>query len=117
MASHRRSTHTARKQGVSRKPKTKRVTAQGTKPVLRSATANLAGSETAKRTIGPNSKLGRLLALLRRKEGTTVAEMVEATGWQSHSVRGALSGTIRKKLGLELQSSRIDGVRIYRIAG
>jgi hypothetical protein len=57
-----------------------------------------------------------LLTLLRRKEGSTVAEMVEVTGWQPHSVRGALSGTIRKKLSIELQSSRIDGVRIYRIA-
>lgn len=116
MASHKRSTHTARKQGKSPKPKTKPVTAQGTKPGLRTAAANLSGSEAAKRTIAPNSKLGTLLTLLHRKEGTTVAEMAEATGWQPHSIRGALSGTIRKKLGLAIQSSRTDGVRIYRIA-
>lgn len=117
MASHKRSTRASRKHGVSRKPKTKRVTAQGTKPGLRPAAANLSGSEAARRTIAPSSKLGRLLTLLRREEGSTVAEMVKATGWQPHSIRGALSGTIRKKLGLAIQSSRIDGVRIYRIAG
>jgi hypothetical protein len=83
---------------------------------LRPAAANLSGSEAARRTIAPNSKIGTLLALLRRKEGTTVAEVAKATGWQAHSIRGALSGTVRKRLGLELQSSRIDGVRIYRIA-
>lgn len=117
MASHKRSTRASRKQGKPRKPKTKQVTTQGTRPGLRSTAANLSDTETAKRTIGPNSKLGMLLALLRRKEGTTVAEMVEVTGWQPHSIRGALSGTIRKKLGLAIQSSKIDGVRIYRIAG
>ncbi|MBN9533297.1 MAG: DUF3489 domain-containing protein [Alphaproteobacteria bacterium] len=116
MVSRKRSTHTARKQGKPPKPRTKPVTAQGTKPNRRYTATNVPGSEAAKRTIAPNSKLGTLLALLRREEGSTVAEMVKATGWQPHSIRGALSGTVRKKLGLELQSSKIDRVRIYRIA-
>jgi Protein of unknown function (DUF3489) len=47
----------------------------------------------------------------------TIAEAVTATGWQPHSVRGALSGTVRKKLGLAITSEPVDGRgRVYRIA-
>lgn len=57
-----------------------------------------------------------LLGLLRRPEGATVAEMQEATGWQPHSVRGALSGLIGKKLGHKVASTKEDGRgRVYRI--
>ena len=46
----------------------------------------------------------------------TIAEAVVATGWQSHSVRGAMSGTLRKKLGLTITSEAVDGRgRVYRI--
>ena len=64
----------------------------------------------------PSGKIGALLALLRREGGATLADMTSATGWQAHSVRGALAGTIKKKLGLELTSAKLDGVRTYRIA-
>jgi hypothetical protein len=57
-----------------------------------------------------------LLVLLRRSEGATVAEMQAATGWQPHSVRGALSGLIRKKLGHEVMSAKEERGRVYRIA-
>ena len=58
-----------------------------------------------------------LLALLRRPEGATIADMQEATGWQPHSVRGALSGVIAKKLGHKVASVKEDGRgRVYRIA-
>jgi hypothetical protein len=43
--------------------------------------------------------------------------MVRETGWQPHSVRGFLAGVVRKKLNLNLQSSKLDGERVYRIAG
>jgi hypothetical protein len=56
-----------------------------------------------------------LLALLRRPEGATVAEMQGATGWQPHSVRGALSGLIAKKLGHEVTSTKEERGRVYRI--
>ncbi len=61
------------------------------------------------------SKLDTLEKLLRRKNGTTIAEMVQATGWQQHSVRGALAGAIRKR-GHAVTSDKIDGTRRYRIA-
>jgi hypothetical protein len=58
-----------------------------------------------------------LLQLLNRAEGTTIPELMEATSWQQHSVRGFLAGTAKKKLGLTLTSSKVDGEpRRYRIA-
>ena len=63
------------------------------------------------------TKQAVLIGLLRRRKGMTIAEAVAATGWQPHSVRGALSGTLRKKLGLAIASEPVDGRgRVYRIA-
>ena len=62
----------------------------------------------AKRT-----KQDRVLALL--KEGTTIAAIMKATGWQQHSVRGFLAGVVRKKLSLNLTSNETQTGRIYRI--
>lgn len=65
----------------------------------------------------PGSKHDKILALLRRKLGASLEEMQKVTGWQVHSVRGFLSGTVRKRLGLKLQSSKAkDGERRYTIA-
>lgn len=61
------------------------------------------------------SKQERVLAMLRRNEGTTIAAIMKTTGWQKHSVHGFLAGMVRKKLGLNLQSNAVDGKRIYRI--
>jgi hypothetical protein len=61
------------------------------------------------------SKLDTLVTLLRQPAGTSIAELAAATGWQTHSVRGALAGTLRKK-GHVISSEVIDGVRRYRIA-
>ena len=63
------------------------------------------------------TKHARLLDLLSQPEGATIEEMMQATNWQQHSVRGFLAGTVKKKLGLELTSSKPDGeARRYRIA-
>jgi lambda repressor-like predicted transcriptional regulator len=63
-----------------------------------------------------DTKLARVIAMLRRKEGTTIAQLAKATGWQEHSVRGAMSGAIKKKLGLTVTSLKSGDVRTYRIA-
>jgi len=62
------------------------------------------------------TKHDRILTLLSRREGATIPEMMEASGWQQHSVRGFLAGTVKKKLGFTLTSSKTVGdLRRYRI--
>jgi hypothetical protein len=64
------------------------------------------------------TKQERVLTLLSRAEGATIAEIMTATGWQQHSVRGFFAGTVRRKLGFDLVSACDDaGVRHYRIDG
>ncbi|WP_438725752.1 DUF3489 domain-containing protein [Parasphingorhabdus sp. DH2-15] len=58
------------------------------------------------------SKLDELQALLGAKGGATVAQMAAATGWQQHSVRGAMAGALKKR-GVVITSKKIDGVRRY----
>jgi len=62
----------------------------------------------------PN-KQAKLLDLLRRPAGATIAVLSDASGWQQHSVRGFLAGVVRKKLGLELVSAVEADQRVYRI--
>jgi hypothetical protein len=63
------------------------------------------------------SKQALVIAMLRHPGGATLDEIVDATGWQKHTVRGAISGALKKKLGLAVQSDRRDdGRRAYSIA-
>jgi hypothetical protein len=62
-----------------------------------------------------NSKQARVLGLLRRPSGATIATIMTCTGWQPHTVRGFFAAVVRKKLALRLESEKTDGERVYRI--
>ena len=61
------------------------------------------------------SKTAKILALLERPDGASLKELMAATGWQSHSVRGFLSGQVGKKMGRKVESFAQDGERHYRL--
>jgi DNA-binding MarR family transcriptional regulator len=61
------------------------------------------------------TKQAHVIAMLRRKQGATVAQIVEATDWRPHTVRGVFAGALKKKLGLEVTSEKVEGERIYRL--
>lgn len=62
------------------------------------------------------TKIEQCLSLLNSLDGATIDELQTATGWQAHSVRGFLAGTVKKKLGLILDSKKAEGgVRRYRV--
>ena len=91
------------------------------KTAKRSNSKKRVGSESAStRTPSParpGTKLASLISLLSRKDGASIADLMKATGWQAHSVRGAISGNLKKKLGLGVTSERVEGRgRVYRIA-
>lgn len=65
--------------------------------------------------VRPKGKLAALVELLSRPEGATIGAMTEATGWQAHSVRGAVSGSLRKAMGLTVVSEKTETGRVYRI--
>jgi len=62
-----------------------------------------------------NSKQARVLGLLSRPSGATIATVMRTTGWQPHTVRGFFAAVVRKKFGLRLESEKADGERVYRI--
>jgi len=90
------------------------LTAGPTRPV---AASDLSPDSSSKKRVS-SSKSDAVLKKLRSARGVTVAQIMEATGWQAHSVRGFLSAVVRKKHGLSL-SSEIgkDGQRRYRVVG
>ena len=71
---------------------------------------------TSERKTRDGTKQAMVIEMLRRPEGATIAEIVEATSWASHTTRGFLAGAIKKKLGLTIESTKDDARgRIYRL--
>ena len=71
---------------------------------------------TSERKTRDGTKQALVIEMLRRPEGATLAEIVEATSWASHTTRGFLAGAIKKKLGLTIESTKDDARgRIYRL--
>lgn len=89
---------------TARKPRTPRRMARPAQPTS-------AAQEPAKAP----TKLDLVEAMLRRAEGASIAEIMAATGWQQHSVRGAMAGALKKR-GLAITSDKLGGVRRYLAA-
>lgn len=94
-----------------------RVTDAGRQAVGSAATVpNTSESPASPKTFRAGTKQAALIALLQREEGATLEEMVDATGWLSHTVRGAMAGALKKRLGMEVTSEMVEGRgRIYRL--
>ena len=93
---------------------TKAKSANKTTPAKKGAKA--AHKATTAR-VRQGSKTAKVLELVKRSGGATLKHIMKATGWQSHSVRGFLSGTLGKKMGLKIESSKTnDGERVYCLA-
>src|SRR5688572_12858221 len=64
-----------------------------------------------------DSKQAKLIEMLKRTHGATIDEIAAAFDWQKHTVRGAIAGALKKKLGLDVKSEKVEGRgRVYRIA-
>lgn len=86
------------------------------KPTEKKAAVTKAGKTPARAKGG--SKLRRLEAMLRRPDGATLVQLSKALDWQPHSVRGAMSGSLKKKQGLQIAATKEEGAdRVYRISG
>jgi hypothetical protein len=100
--------------GIKRAPKTARPTkTTAGKPKPKAAAL---GSASVQPGSGSPSKQDIVIGMLRQAKGTTIAAIVEATGWQRHSVRGFFAGVVKRKLKLKLDSEKVGKQRIYRIA-
>ena len=82
-----------------------------------SATSSRPSSNPVGENADAVSKQSHVIAMLQSPTGTTIAAIMKATGWQQHSVRGFLAGVVRKRLKLKLGSKKLDGTRVYQIAG
>ena len=102
------------------------VQALANKGLVNGSCDNWQVTDTAYETLGltrakpkpsrANSKQARVVELLKRPEGATIQQLMDATGWQAHSVRGALSGSLKKRLCLHVTSHcEVNQQRIYRI--
>ncbi|WP_127110207.1 DUF3489 domain-containing protein [Pararhodobacter zhoushanensis] len=100
------------------------LAAIGIEPVVLKAVAGLRGAKSAQEreptstsiadapkpaAIRTGTKQAQIIALLQRPEGAAIAEIAAETGWQAHSVRGAISGALKKKLGLPITSEKVEG--------
>ena len=80
--------------------------------------AKLKAATKAAGTPRAESKQSKLIAMLKQPDGATIVEIAKALEWMPHTVRGAIAGALKKKLGLNVESEKVDDRgRVYRITG
>ncbi|MBA3518051.1 MAG: DUF3489 domain-containing protein [Rhizobiales bacterium] len=88
----------------------------GTGEPTAAETASASPAAGQVRKTRPDTKQAKLVAMLQSPHGASLDEIVAATGWQDHTVRGAIAGALKKKLGLTITSEKVEGRgRVYRI--
>jgi Protein of unknown function (DUF3489) len=97
------------------KPKPKAVTRSIARRTVKPAPRKRSAAGSPRPAAGRDTKHARIIAMLRKPAGGTIAAIMALTDWQQHSVRGFLAGVVRKKLGLNLVSEQTDKGRVYRI--
>ena len=101
---------------LTKSARSKHATTAAEKPKSSKPASKPTAKALAKPGNSSSSKREAVLSMLRHAKGTTVAAIMEATGWQPHSVRGFFAGVVKKKLRLKLASEKVGKQRIYRIA-
>lgn len=95
----------------------KRPSGSSIAPVPAAKPSQRANGNSKDKRAESGSKQSRVITMLQSPTGATIDAMMKVTGWQQHSVRGFLAGVVRKRLKLKLGSKKIDGNRVYQIAG
>jgi len=91
--------------------------AKSSKPKTRKSRSTKAVARHAKPGTRADSKQAKLVEMLKRSEGASIDEIVKAFDWQPHTVRGAIAGALKKKLGLDVTSEKVEGRgRVYRVS-
>ena len=104
--------------GAKRGKPTATAKSKKTAPAKKAATEAKKVAKPKADGVREGSKTATVVALLERKGGATLAEIMKATSWQAHSVRGFISGTLGKKMSRTVESTkREDGERVYRLKG
>jgi hypothetical protein len=93
-------------------------TPRAKRTIKRATAKNAKGAAKTASSPRTESKQSQLIAMLKQPDGATIAEVVETLAWQPHTVRGAIAGALKKKLGLKVESDKVDDRgRVYRIIG
>jgi hypothetical protein len=82
---------------------------------LQALPGNAAQTKNARKIAARETKQSAVIALLQRPEGATIDEIAATTGWQRHTVRGAIAGALKKRLGLLVAAAKEERGRVYRI--
>ena len=94
----------------------KSTTSRAKKPARTKRITKPKTAATKAATPRPESKQSQLIAMLKRPDGATIDDIVKMLDWQAHTVRGAMSGALKKKFGLKVESEKVDPRgRVYRI--